>query len=86
MNAMCQASAGATVGAAPIGGDAPIGANDDGGGVAQPRGAPHQYLDLRGWCGTSLEQLDGTSAPIEAADGLSIATKKLDAFRIPQTE
>jgi hypothetical protein len=31
---------GAAVGAAPIGGDAPIGANDEEGGVAQPRGAP----------------------------------------------
>jgi hypothetical protein len=40
MNAMHQAGAGATVGAAPTGGDAPIGANDEGGGVAQPRGAP----------------------------------------------
>jgi hypothetical protein len=48
MNAMHQAGAGAAVGAAPIGGDAPIGANDEGGGVAQPRGAPQQYLDLRG--------------------------------------
>jgi hypothetical protein len=48
MNAMHQAGAGDAVGAAPIGGDAPIGANDEGGGVAQPRGAPRQYLDLRG--------------------------------------
>jgi hypothetical protein len=40
INAMRQAGAGAAVGAAPIGGDAPIGANDDGGGVVQPRGAP----------------------------------------------
>jgi hypothetical protein len=40
MNAVRQAGAGATVGAAPTGGDAPIGANDEGGGVAQPRGAP----------------------------------------------
>jgi hypothetical protein len=47
MNAMRQAGAGAAVGATPIGGDAPIGANDGGGGVAQPRGAPQQYLDLR---------------------------------------
>jgi hypothetical protein len=55
MNAMRQAGAGAAVGAAPTGGDAPISANNEGGGVAQPRGAPHQYLDLRGWCGMSLE-------------------------------
>jgi hypothetical protein len=34
MNAMRQAGAGATIGAAPID------ANDEGGGVAQPRGAP----------------------------------------------
>jgi hypothetical protein len=67
MNDMRQAGAGAAVGAAPIGGDAPIGAND-GGGVAQPRGAPQQYLGLRGWCGMSLEQFTGTGAPIEAAD------------------
>jgi hypothetical protein len=40
MNAMRQDGAGATVGAAPTGGDAPISANDEGGGVAQPRGAP----------------------------------------------
>jgi hypothetical protein len=40
MNAMRQAGAGAAIGAAPIGGDAPIGANDEGGGVVQPRGAP----------------------------------------------
>jgi hypothetical protein len=86
MNAMRQASASATVGAAPIGGDAPIGANDEGGGVAQPRGAFRQYLDLRGWCDMSLEQFTGTGAPIEAADWLSAATEKLDAFRIPQTE
>jgi hypothetical protein len=39
INAMRQAGAGAAVGAAPIGGDAPIGAND-GGGVALPRGVP----------------------------------------------
>jgi hypothetical protein len=31
MNAMRQAGAGAAVGATPIGGDAPIGANDEGG-------------------------------------------------------
>jgi hypothetical protein len=37
---MCQAGVGATVRAAPTGGDAPISANDEGGGVAQPRGAP----------------------------------------------
>jgi hypothetical protein len=55
MNAMCQAGAGAAVGAAPTDGEAPISANDEGGGVAQPRGAPQQYLDLRGWCGISLE-------------------------------
>jgi hypothetical protein len=48
MNAMCQAGAGAAVGAAPTSGEAPISANDKGGGVAQPRGAPLQYLDLRG--------------------------------------
>jgi hypothetical protein len=66
--------------------DAPISANDEGGGVAQPRGAPQQYLDLRGWCGMPLEQFAGTGAPIEAADWLSTATKKLDAFRIPQIE
>jgi hypothetical protein len=46
MNAMRQASAGAAVGATPIGGEDPISANDEGGGVAQPRGAPQQYLDL----------------------------------------
>jgi hypothetical protein len=39
MNAMHQAGAGAAVGAAPTGGEAPISANDEGGGVAQPRGA-----------------------------------------------
>jgi hypothetical protein len=37
---------GAAVGAAPIGGGAPIVANNEGGGVVQPRGAPRQYLDL----------------------------------------
>jgi hypothetical protein len=52
MNDLHQAGAGATVGAAPISGDAP---NDEGGGVAQSRGAPQQYLDFRGWCGMSLE-------------------------------
>jgi hypothetical protein len=46
MNAMRQAGAGAAVGAAPTGGEVPISANDEGGGVAQPRGAPQQYLDL----------------------------------------
>jgi hypothetical protein len=86
MNAMRQAGAGAAVGAAPTGGDAPISANDEGGGVAQPREAPQQYLDLRGWCGMSLKQFAGTGAPIEAADWLSAATEKLDAFRIPQIE
>jgi hypothetical protein len=40
MNAMHQAGAVAAVGAAPTSGDAPISANDEGGGVAQPRGAP----------------------------------------------
>jgi hypothetical protein len=68
MNAMRQAGAGAAVGATPTGGEAPISSNDEGGGVAQPRGAPRQYLDLRGWCGMSLEQFVGTGAPIEAAD------------------
>jgi hypothetical protein len=34
----------------------------------------------------SLEQFAGTGAPIEAANWLSAATEKLDAFRIPQTE
>jgi hypothetical protein len=34
MNAMCHAGAGAAVGAAPTGGEAPISANDEGGGVA----------------------------------------------------
>jgi hypothetical protein len=46
MNAMRQAGVGAAVSVAPTGGDAPISANDEGGGVAQPRGAPQQYLDL----------------------------------------
>jgi hypothetical protein len=68
MNAMRQAGAGAAVGAAPTGGDAPIGANDEGGGVAQPRGAPQQYLDLRGWCGMSLKQFADIGVPIEAVD------------------
>jgi hypothetical protein len=40
MNAMRQAGASAAVGAAPTGGEAPISVNDEGGGVAQPRGAP----------------------------------------------
>jgi hypothetical protein len=34
MNAMRRAGVGAAVGAAPTGGEAPISANDDGGGVA----------------------------------------------------
>jgi hypothetical protein len=34
----------------------------------------------------SLEQFAGTGAPIEAADWLSAAIEKLDAFRISQTE
>jgi hypothetical protein len=68
-----------------MGGEAPISAND-GGGVAQPGGAPQQYFDLRGWCGMSLEQFAGTGAPIEATDWLSATTEKLNAFRIPQTE
>jgi hypothetical protein len=34
----------------------------------------------------SLEQFAGTGARIEAADWLSVATEKLDAFRIPQIE
>jgi hypothetical protein len=42
MNAMRQAGAGAAVGATSIGGDALVGANDEGGGVVQPRGAPQQ--------------------------------------------
>ncbi len=46
INAMRQAGAGAAVGATPIGGEAPISSNDEGGGVAQPRGAPQQYLHL----------------------------------------
>jgi hypothetical protein len=46
MSAMRQAGAGAAVGAAPIGGDGPIGTNDEGGGVEQPRGAAQQYLEL----------------------------------------
>jgi lipid-binding SYLF domain-containing protein len=62
MNAMCQAGAGAAVGAAPIG------ANDEGGGVAQSRGAPQQYLDLQGWCGISLEQFAGIGTPIKVVD------------------
>jgi hypothetical protein len=33
-----------------------------------------------------LEQFAGTGAPIEAADWLSAATEKLDAFRIPHSE
>jgi hypothetical protein len=40
MNAMRQAGAGAAIGAAPTGGEASISANDEGGGVVQPRGAP----------------------------------------------
>jgi hypothetical protein len=40
INAMHQAGAGAAVGAAPTGGEAPISANDEGGGVAHLRGAP----------------------------------------------
>jgi hypothetical protein len=86
MNVMRQTGVGAAVGAAPTGGEASISANDEGGGVAQPRGAPQQYLDLRGWCGMSLEQFAGTIAPIKAVDWLSAATEKLDAFRISQTE
>jgi hypothetical protein len=85
MNAMYQAGVGAVVGATHIGGDAPIGANDEGGCVGWSRGALQQYLDLRGWCGMSLEQFAGTGAPIEAVDWLSATTEKLDTFRIPQT-
>jgi hypothetical protein len=33
-----------------------------------------------------LEQFAGTGTTIEAADWLSTAIEKLDAFRIPQTE
>jgi hypothetical protein len=84
MNVMCYAGAGVVVGAAPIGRDAPIVANNEGGGVAPSGGAPQQYLDLRGWCGISLEQFADTSAPIEATNWLSAATEKLDACRIPQ--
>jgi hypothetical protein len=40
MNAIRQTVMGAAVGATPTGGEAPISANDEGGGVAQPRGAP----------------------------------------------
>jgi hypothetical protein len=43
-------------------------------------------LDLRGWCGLSLEQFVGTGAPIEAIDWLSAITEMLDAFRIPKIE
>jgi hypothetical protein len=59
MNAMRHVGASAAVGAAPTGGDATISANDEG-VVVQPRGAPQQYMDLRGWCGMSLELLAGT--------------------------
>jgi hypothetical protein len=34
----------------------------------------------------SLEQVASTGAPIEAADWLSAATEKSDAFMVPQTE
>ena len=74
--------AAAPIGAAPIGGGDPIGANNAAarGGAMQPRIVPHHYIDLWGWCGMSLEQFAGIGAPIEAADWLSAATGKLDAF------
>jgi hypothetical protein len=68
MNALRQASAGAAIGATPIDGDAPIGVNNEGRVVAQFGGVPQQYLDLRGWCGMSLEQFSYTGALIEDAD------------------
>jgi hypothetical protein len=86
MNAMCQAGVGVAVGATPIGGAAPIGANNVGGGVVRPGVVPHYYLDLKVWCGMSLEQFGGVGAPIEATNWLSIVTEKLDAFRITQTK
>ncbi|KAL6600580.1 hypothetical protein ACP70R_045380 [Stipagrostis hirtigluma subsp. patula] len=85
-NAMRQA--GAAGGVPPAGGGAPPagGGAIEVGGAAQPAVAPSRPLDLREWCGMSLERFAGTGAPIEAADWLSAMIEKLDAFQVPATE
>ncbi|KAG2634071.1 hypothetical protein PVAP13_2NG231303 [Panicum virgatum] len=51
-------------------------------GGGEPVVAPQRPLELRDWCGMSLEKFAGTGAPIEAADWLSAVIDKLESFHV----
>ncbi|KAG2538677.1 hypothetical protein PVAP13_9NG420414 [Panicum virgatum] len=52
-------------------------------GGGEPVVPPQRPLELRDWCGMSLEKFAGTGAPIEAADWLSAVIDKLESFQVP---
>ncbi|KAG2611423.1 hypothetical protein PVAP13_4KG164705 [Panicum virgatum] len=55
-------------------------------GGGEPVIAPQRPLELRDWCGMSLEKFAGTSAPIEAADWLSAVIDKMESFQVPTSD
>jgi len=55
-------------------------------GGGEPVVAPQHPLELRDWCGMSLEKFAGTGAPIEAADWLSAVIEKLESFQVPASD
>ena len=76
LNALRQAPelGAATNGLVPV---APNGVATGGG---EPVIAPQRPLELRDWCGMSLEKFAGTGAPIEAAGSLYAVIDKLESF------
>ena len=82
LNAICQAPelGAAANGFVPV---APSGVATGGG---EPLVALQRPLELRDWCGMSLEKFAGTGAPIEAADWLSAVIDKLESFHVPASD
>ena len=52
----------------------------------EPVVARQRPLELRDWCGMSLEKFAVTGTPIEAADWLSAVIDKLESFQVPTSD
>ena len=55
-------------------------------GGGEPVVAPQRPLELRDWCGMSLEKFTGTGAPIKAGDWLSAVIDKLVSFQVSASD
>ena len=52
----------------------------------EPVVARQRPLELRDWCGMSLEKFAVTGTPIEAADWLTAVIDKLESFQVPASD